>query len=93
VVKVLDFGLAQLADASAATAVGPSPMSMSPTITSPAMVTGAGVLLGTAACPSNEFAVVANGQKFLVATVPGASDSTGRSPLTVVVNWTAALKK
>jgi hypothetical protein len=45
-VKVLDFGLAKLAEASA----GPraSDFSLSPTITSPAM-TGVGVLLGTAA--------------------------------------------
>jgi len=48
-VKVLDFGLAKLAEPSSATAPGPSPLSMSPTITSPAMMTGVGVLLGTAA--------------------------------------------
>src|SRR5262245_14079655 len=46
-VKVLDFGLAKLAEAGPPTA-GPSPLSMSPTVTSPAM-TGVGVLLGTAA--------------------------------------------
>src|SRR5262245_5380730 len=46
-VKVLDFGLAKLAEAGPTTA-GPSPLSMSPTITSPAM-TGVGVVLGTAA--------------------------------------------
>jgi serine/threonine protein kinase len=46
-VKVLDFGLAKLTDADmAATA---SAMTQSPTITSPAMMTGAGMLLGTAA--------------------------------------------
>jgi Tol biopolymer transport system component len=49
VVKVLDFGLAKLAEAPAGTATGPSALSMSPTITSPAMMTGVGVLLGTAA--------------------------------------------
>src|SRR5262245_4779908 len=54
--KVLDFGLAKLAEATpaAAAATGPSPLSMSPTITSPAMMTGVGVLLGTAAYMSPE---------------------------------------
>src|SRR6476659_6693966 len=46
VVKVLDFGLAKLADPAHAPA---SNLSMSPTITSPAMMTGVGVILGTAA--------------------------------------------
>src|SRR5436309_14960443 len=47
VVKVLDFGLAKLAEAPAASgAVG---LSQSPTITTPAMMTGVGVILGTAA--------------------------------------------
>ena len=51
-VKVLDFGLAKLAepgsrDAGSAGAMGA--VSMSPTITSPAMMTGVGVMLGTAA--------------------------------------------
>ena len=53
-VKVLDFGLAKLAgppEGSRYVPSGPSEggLSMSPTITSPAMVTGAGMLLGTAA--------------------------------------------
>jgi len=54
-VKVLDFGLAKLAEATptAAAAHAQSPLSMSPTITSPAM-TGVGVLLGTAAYMSPE---------------------------------------
>src|SRR5438477_9489029 len=46
VVKVLDFGLAKLAEP---LAPQPSNLSLSPTITSPAMMTGIGVLLGTAA--------------------------------------------
>ncbi len=45
-VKVLDFGLAKLTERSAASSIDAS---MSPTITSPAMMTGIGVLLGTAA--------------------------------------------
>ncbi len=51
VVKVLDFGLAKLTESagSAQPAAGRVPVSMSPTITSPALMTGAGVLLGTAA--------------------------------------------
>ena len=51
-VKVLDFGLAKAADA-AATPDGSDPVS-SPTVTSPAMLTGLGVILGTAAYMSPE---------------------------------------
>ena len=49
---MLDFGLAKLA-ATQGAGRGISP-SMSPTITSPALVTGVGVLLGTAAYMSPE---------------------------------------
>jgi serine/threonine-protein kinase len=49
VVKVLDFGLAKLTEASTETGSRPAALSMSPTITSPAMMTGAGMILGTAA--------------------------------------------
>src|SRR3979490_2898709 len=45
VVKVLDFGLAKLTDPAHTPA---SDLSLSPTITSPAMMTGVGMLLGTA---------------------------------------------
>ncbi len=48
-VKVLDFGLAKALDPSPT-----SSLSISPTITSPAMMTGAGVMLGTAAYMSPE---------------------------------------
>jgi serine/threonine-protein kinase len=48
-VKVLDFGLARLADPNTATDPDGRHASISPTITSPALMTGAGVLLGTAA--------------------------------------------
>src|SRR5262245_273881 len=49
-VKVLDFGLAKLNDPNVSNVPnGPTAFSMSPTITSPAMMTGVGVLLGTAA--------------------------------------------
>src|SRR6185436_15454447 len=44
-VKVLDFGLAKLADRAD---IPGTPASLSPTLTSPAMVTGVGTLLGTA---------------------------------------------
>jgi len=49
-VKVLDFGLAKAVEMTS----GPSDLSMSPTITSPAMVTGIGTILGTAAYMSPE---------------------------------------
>jgi eukaryotic-like serine/threonine-protein kinase len=53
-VKVLDFGLAKLAEASAAATTNAAALSMSPTITSPALMSGVGVLLGTAAYMSPE---------------------------------------
>jgi serine/threonine-protein kinase len=52
-VKVLDFGLAKLAE-SPLTAANPSTLSLSPTLTSPAVSTGVGVMLGTAAYMSPE---------------------------------------
>src|SRR5207237_2638850 len=49
-VKVLDFGLAKLAEPAGAgqPTTGTIPLTMSPTMTSPAMMTGVGVLMGTA---------------------------------------------
>ena len=48
IVKVLDFGLAKLTEPHVPPPPNASNVSMSPTITSPAMMTGVGVLLGTA---------------------------------------------
>src|SRR5678809_489419 len=53
-VKVLDFGLAKAIDPASGSHVSAAHASMSPTITSPALMSGVGVLLGTAAYMSPE---------------------------------------
>jgi len=53
-VKVLDFGLAKLTEPKAIATSNAAVLSMSPTITSPALMSGVGVLLGTAAYMSPE---------------------------------------
>src|SRR5262245_32992569 len=53
-VKVLDFGLAKLAEPVGSAQSAVANASLSPTITSPALMSGVGVLLGTAAYMSPE---------------------------------------
>jgi Tol biopolymer transport system component len=53
-VKLLDFGLAKATEDAGTTAPSGSPVSLSPTITSPADLTGVGMILGTAAYMSPE---------------------------------------
>jgi serine/threonine-protein kinase len=52
--KVLDFGLAKLVDAGGGNEIDPPNATASPTVTSPAMMTGHGLILGTAAYMSPE---------------------------------------
>jgi hypothetical protein len=79
-VKVLDFGLAKLGGTPTAPA-----SHNSPTVTMEASndLTRAGVILGTAA----------DGKRFLIEVAPGQGQQAPQTPITVVLNWQADLKK
>jgi serine/threonine protein kinase len=84
VVKVLDFGLAKAMDSVPSSAAAAA-LADSPTITSPAAMTAAGIILGTAAYMSE--------QRFLMIKAPGTDASAARPALIVVQHWDEELKR
>jgi hypothetical protein len=59
----------------------------------PRVLFAAPILGGNAIGNVHRYDVTADGKRFLINTIGGAMNSSSSNPITVVLNWTAGLKK